>query len=417
MKKPRQYGMGSLFQKTYSGGRKANTWTIQFSVDGKRVREATGLRSRAEAQKLLAARLFKVGRGEYVKTQTQALRCEDLYNASLAESKANGRTGGAKKLVAQWREHLAPVFGLMRASRVTTTEITNYQATRREQKAAPATINREVGALRHMFKLAARSGRIEKTPHFPMLKENNVRTAFVEQANFDKLCGLADELWLRTFLELGYSYAWRRGELLNLRVRNVNLLTRKIRLDVGSTKNKKGREVIMTGKVQELLRACCAGKKPEDHVLTRKGNRPVRHVNRAWNALCVRAGLGGFVCKGCGAALEASVKRTKTGGWRVRCARCAKCGAKCSSRRARYVGLIRHDLRRSGAKAMRLAGVPESLVMLTGGWETASMFRRYAIESEADQLTVVAAIEKARAARPAPAIETPAANQPALKLQ
>ena len=58
-----------------------------------------------------------------------------------------------------------------------------------------------------------------------------------------------------------------------------------------------------------------------------------------------------------------------------------------------------HDLRRSAAKALRAAGVPESVVMATGGWKTAAMFRRYAIVSKADQQAVVAAIEAADAAR------------------
>jgi hypothetical protein len=33
----------------------------------------------------------------------------------------------------------------------------------------------------------------------------------------------------------------------------------------------------------------------------------------------------------------------------------------------------------------------------TGGWKTAAMFRRYAIESSADQRTVVEMLERARA--------------------
>ncbi len=79
---------------------------------------------------------------------------------------------------------------------------------------------------------------VERVPRIHMLTENNVRTGFVEQADFEKLTAGTSELWLRTFLELAYTYGWRRGELLGLRVRNVDLLNRKVRLDVGSTKNK-----------------------------------------------------------------------------------------------------------------------------------------------------------------------------------
>ncbi len=60
-------------------------------------------------------------------------------------------------------------------------------------------------------------------------------------------------------------------------------------------------------------------------------------------------------------------------------------------------GLLVHDLLRSAAKALRAAGVPESVIMSTGGWKTASMFRRYAIVSSADNRAALEALERARA--------------------
>ena len=60
-------------------------------------------------------------------------------------------------------------------------------------------------------------------------------------------------------------------------------------------------------------------------------------------------------------------------------------------------GLLVHDLRRSAAKALRKAGVPESVIMATGGWKTASMFRRYAIVSSADQRDAMEKLELDRA--------------------
>jgi integrase len=58
--------------------------------------------------------------------------------------------------------------------------------------------------------------------------------------------------------------------------------------------------------------------------------------------------------------------------------------------------LIIHDLRRSAAKALRRAGVSESVIMATGGWKTPAMFRRYAIVSSADQRAAVEMLERAR---------------------
>ena len=43
-----------------------------------------------------------------------------------------------------------------------------------------------------------------------------------------------------------------------------------------------------------------------------------------------------------------------------------------------------HDLRRSAARNMRRAGVPEHTIMKIAGWETSSMFRRYDIQDARD---------------------------------
>jgi integrase len=235
-----------------------------------------------------------------------------------------------------------------------------------------------------------------------MLKEDNVRRGFVEDADFDRLAAKATEPWLRTFLELAFTYGWRRGELLGLRVRQLNFAARTMRLDVGTTKNGEGREVTMTARVFELLRAATEGKGLDDQVLTRDEDGqqiPVRDIRTVWQSLCVRAGLAQLVCRKCGCPADPIPPKAKRlRGQHGSVYRCPQCLA--SKHRAfRYEGLIPHDMRRSAAKALRAAGVAESVIMATGGWRTPSMLRRYAIVSSADQRAVVELLERARAER------------------
>jgi len=139
----------------------------------------------------------------------------------------------------------------MLAVNLTTDDVRHYIRQRRQEGASNATVNRELAALKRMLNFGRQSTppKVRAVPYIPMLKEDNVRTGFVEDDAFSRLTAEASELWLRTFLELAYSYGWRRGELLGLRVRQVALRGRTIRLDVGSTKNGEGREVAMTAKV------------------------------------------------------------------------------------------------------------------------------------------------------------------------
>ena len=155
-----------------------------------------------------------------------------------------------------------------------------------------------------------------------------------------------------------------------------------------------------TGRVFELLRAAAEGKRKEDKVLTREVNGkqiPVLDIRNAWQNLCESAGLSRLVCKNCEQAaqpLPAGEKRLR--GQHGAVYRCPQC--RTTKRRAfRYEGLIPHDMRRSAAKALRRAGVPESVIMDTGGWLTRAMFKRYTINSSADQRAAVEMLERARA--------------------
>jgi integrase len=371
----RPVGTGSVFR-----GPGRQRWTIQYYQDGRRIREATGLTSKRKAQDLLNERLRQVSRGELDPREQRPARMEELYLLLETHVKVN-RPRSLRDLRGRWR-HLQPVFGFVLAAKVTTDSIMRYAAQRKGEGAANATVNRELATLRRAFNLGRRATppRVRQVPYIPMLREDNVRRGFVEDSEFSRLAAEAQELWLRALLEVGFTYGWRRGELLGLRVRQVNLAARTIRLDVGTTKNREGREVAMTTRVEALLGELIASKRPDDFVFTRAHGKPVKDFRKAWRKLCARAGLGVFTCRACAQPVPGGGK-------------CKECGAA----RPAYRGLIVHDLRRSAAKALRAAGVPESVIMAAGGWKTPAMFRRYAIVSSADQRAAVERLEQARA--------------------
>ena len=119
-----------------------------------------------------------------------------------------------------------------------------------------------LSALRTAFRLAWKSKPrlIQEVPPFRHLTEAAPRAAFIEEQEYRRLAaGAAHSLWLRALLATAYSFGFRRGELLNLHVKDIDLIERTIALNPGTTKNDEGRVVVMTTDVYLLLQAWCAG--------------------------------------------------------------------------------------------------------------------------------------------------------------
>lgn len=245
-----------------------------------------------------------------------------------------------------------------------------------------ATFNRARALLSLTYKLGIRRDKVMQNParQVPARRENNVRQGFVDDAQYTRLVQACSHLWLRTLLALGYTYGWRKGELMGLRVRQVDLIERTIRLEPGTTKNREGRTIKLTDEAYELVKACVAGKDPDAYVFIREDGTRVRDFSKSWADLCVNAGFGRLACRTCNAPGRP-------------CAACAKAKRRTSYR---YEGLIFHDLRRSAVRNLERAGVPRSVAMKITGHRGESVYRRYAIVSEADLADATRRLEQRR---------------------
>jgi len=91
-------------------------------------------------------------------------------------------------------------------------------------------------------------------------------------------------------LATAYAFGFRKSELLSLRVEQVDLLNRAIRLNAGETRSGDGRLVRLTQDVYTLLQVCVWGKGPEDFVFTRPDGKPVLDFRERWKKLTTDAG-------------------------------------------------------------------------------------------------------------------------------
>jgi hypothetical protein len=156
----------------------------------------------------------------------------------------------------------------------------------------------------------------------------------------------------------GYDRHAMRSCLLDISVPDSEWKLQELR-----SKNGDQRMILMTEHVFQILVRCVAGKKPEDRVFTRDDGSPVKDFRQAWWNACLRSNLGRFQCRDC----ESNVSEGR---------KCTTCN---SNKKAKYIGLHFHDLRRTGIRNMSRKGVPEKVGMLISGHKTDSVYRRYNI--------------------------------------
>ena len=310
----------------------------------------------------------------------------------------------------RWRLHLERVFASVPASDLTTAQISTYIARRLEEKATPATVNRELAVLKRSYMLGIRNGRLKfaARPFIPMLRELNVRKGFVRDEQYAALARAAAAIgpWLRAMFELAFTYGWRVSELRVLRVSDIDMVERTIMLHPGSTKNGEGRLVFMTLTVYQVLGPLIAGKSADDKVFTRETRGKACIVCRHAQLTEIELALSS------GATQQNVAEQFHIGqtaiSRHVNRARSAKTllsvngfrkSWKLATEAAGCPGLLFHDLRRSGVRNLVRAGVDPKVAMLITGHKTRSVFDRYQIINEADLKKATQMLDLAAALR------------------
>lgn len=196
-------------------------------------------------------------------------------------------------VLSRWKLHLKDHFADVYANELSTDWINAYIFRRQREKAAGGSINRELAVVARMMHLGERTTppRVRGVPHFGKVKENDPRTAFLEQHDYDNLRLHAHALWLRGLLAAYYTFGFRRAELLKLRVRQVNIIDNTINLGAGGTKNGKARTVVMTQEVRGLVTASIQGKSANDFVFSHDDGSQVKDFRASWKAMFKDAGV------------------------------------------------------------------------------------------------------------------------------
>jgi integrase len=341
-------GLGRLY-------RRGGIWWIRYGHRGQDLRESSGSHRKDDARALLLKRLQEIGRPGFVDPVAERrVLVADLFDALLLDYQNNGRRSLP---TLGWR--LVPLrafFAFERAVDVTEHGVERYKRARLNDEKAPATVNRELAALKRAFRLGLRQRRIASIPEITLLAEHNVREGFIDAPGLEVLIGQLPN-YLQDFTRFAFYSGWRRGEITTLGWEDVDRAGGRIMLRRRYSKSGEPRLLPLMGELPALIerrwlaRALVGvdGSTSLSPLVFHRDGRAVGDFRRAWSTATTAAG---------------------------------------------FPGLLFHDLRRSAVRTFELSGITQSTAMRLTGHKTASTYRRYAITSESD---LRAALSRAQA--------------------
>ena len=238
--------------------------------------------------------------------------------------------------------HLTAFFGrAARAAALTTHQIRQYQLARRTAGAATGTINRETSALHRMCTLAVHWGWLDTVPGFPdRLRENPPRQGFFEHPEYLAVRAHLPVPW-QDILDLAYYSGWRKNEILGLTWEEIDEAGGVIGLSPARSKTLVGRILPISHPIAEALARRRARRDPESPLVFHRDGITIRRWRTAWRTACQAAGVP-----------------------------------------TRFL----HDCRRTAARNLIRANVPERVAMLLTGHKSRAIFDRYNIIHEQELL-------------------------------
>jgi len=214
--------------------RVGDIWYMCFTDStGKRVRKTTHSSSKTEARAMLDAIRTDIRRGEYKFVRNNKLKFEDYAEEYIKHEKKEKKSWSLKNLKA--------FFKGMEISKINTKQIEDYKL-KRLQTVSPATTNRELACLKHMYAKALDWNYTHENPasRVKLLKEPVRDMKILSREQMKMLIDAALEP-VKTIITVALNTGMRKGEILKLRWQDVDL--KKMYLSIPETKSDKPRKV------------------------------------------------------------------------------------------------------------------------------------------------------------------------------
>jgi integrase len=225
---------GITFTREPSGD---GVYSVNIMVDRRRIHRVIGRESedvtRQQAEDFIAraradARRDRLDLPEARKTALGFREAATRYVERLEQE--GGKNIKAKRR--QIAQHLTPFFGDRPLSHLDTSEIERFKKERRSERAAPATINRELAVLSHLLSRALEWGWIKAAPaKIRRFQEANARIVYLTKeqcAALEQAAAQDQSENVHAFVMIGLRTGMRHSEILGIRKEHIDLARKAI---------------------------------------------------------------------------------------------------------------------------------------------------------------------------------------------
>ncbi|NPU86384.1 MAG: tyrosine-type recombinase/integrase [Syntrophaceae bacterium] len=274
--------------------KRGKSWYVDFVYDGQRYKESVGPVNKTIAKEKLTLIREQVIRGKY-KPKPLKVPFDKFSEQYLKFSKDNKKPSSSLRDESSMK-HLSRYFSGKKLSEISPFLLEKYKMDRKREGAMEATINREMGCMRHMFTMAEKWGKAQGNPvrQVKFLKEpkeaDRILSAEEEERLLEVVRTGAKSKHLEAIIITALNTGMRKSEILNLKWDNVDLNNRVITVE--HTKNGEIRRIPMNKRLTTVLKNVKSGSR-FDYVFSEDG-KPYGDVKTGWWAALRKAGIDNF---------------------------------------------------------------------------------------------------------------------------
>jgi len=283
--------------REHKDGSETAYWYIRYWVNGKERKESigkVGTVTKTIAQARLEERRRQIRLGQLDMLQAKIPTLED-FTENYIEYVRDIKQNRSWKCAILYLNSLNKAFGNKKLSQITSRDIDDYKLARLKNL-KPASVNRELACLSHLFNLAKRQNRFfgeNPVSISKLLPENNLVERIITRHEEESLLkNSSDEL--RAIIICALQTGMRKNEIITLTWDNVDLKSNIITVEHTNTKNKKTRKIPVNSRLRKILLEQRLKVGKSNYVfLSSKGNPYKRHdsLKQAYTGACKRAGI------------------------------------------------------------------------------------------------------------------------------